>query len=179
VKRQPFRLPDMRLETRFYEAKPPLAPAEALLEANRCLYCYDAPCVKACPTGIDIPTFIRKIATGNLTGAARTIFQANLLGLSTSRVCPVEELCVGACVYQRYGEQPIAIGRLQRFATETYLNGDASQPRALFTPRLSDPVTDFSEVLRQFPAGRLFQLQPPRKICLVIQQGRQQMAPVP
>jgi len=137
VKRQPFRLPDMRLETRFYEAKPPLAPAEALLEANRCLYCYDAPCVKACPTGIDIPTFIRKIATGNLTGAARTIFQANLLGLSTSRVCPVEELCVGACVYQRYGEQPIAIGRLQRFATETYLNGDASQPRALFTPRES------------------------------------------
>lgn len=133
MKRELFRLPASRLETRFKEAKPPLAPAEALLEANRCLYCYDAPCVKACPTGIDIPAFIRKIATGNLTGAARTIYRANLLGLSTSRVCPVEELCVGACVYQRYGEQPIDIGRLQRFATEAYLNRHSALGRPPFT----------------------------------------------
>ncbi len=134
MKRPSFHLPATRLETRFQEVKPPLAPAEALLEANRCLYCYDAPCVKACPTGIDIPAFIRKIATGNLTGAARTIFHANLLGLSTSRVCPVEELCVGACVYRRYGEQPIAIGRLQRFATETYLSQNTARGRPLFIP---------------------------------------------
>jgi dihydropyrimidine dehydrogenase (NAD+) subunit PreT len=114
-------LPDGRLEQRFAESKPAYSPAEAVTEANRCLYCVDAPCVKACPTGIDIPTFIHKISTGNVTGAARTILKENVLGASCARVCPVEVLCAGACVYNAWGREPIAIGRLQRHATEASL----------------------------------------------------------
>lgn len=114
-------LPDGRLEQRFSESKPAYSPAEALTEANRCLYCVDAPCIKACPTGIDIPTFIHKLSTGNVTGAARTILHENLLGSSCARVCPVETLCAGACVYNAWGREPIAIGRLQHFATESTL----------------------------------------------------------
>lgn len=114
-------LPDGRLEQRFAESKPAYSTGEAVTEANRCLYCVDAPCVKACPTSIDIPTFIHKISTGNVAGAARTIFKENLLGASCARVCPVEVLCAGACVYNAWGREPIAIGRLQRFATESSL----------------------------------------------------------
>jgi glutamate synthase (NADPH/NADH) small chain len=91
---------------------------EALLEADRCLYCVDAPCIPACPTGIDIPTFIRKIGSGNLSGSARTILKSNLLGASCARVCPVEVLCEGACVMNRWGKRPIQIGRLQRHAMQ-------------------------------------------------------------
>ena len=80
------------------ELLPPLSEHEAAVEANRCLYCYDAPCTQACPTHIDIPKFIKKIATGNLVGSARTIFDSNLLGATCARVCPVQELCEGACV---------------------------------------------------------------------------------
>jgi dihydropyrimidine dehydrogenase (NAD+) subunit PreT len=113
-------LPDDRLERRLPDAKPLFTPAEAVVEANRCLYCHDAPCVTACPTGIDIPTFIRKIGTGNVTGSARVILSANVLGYSCARVCPVEVLCAGACVYNAWHrDPPIAIGRLQRFATES------------------------------------------------------------
>jgi glutamate synthase (NADPH/NADH) small chain len=93
----------------------------ALAEAGRCLYCHDAPCAQACPTGIDVPRFIRKIATGNLRGSARTILTANLLGYSCARVCPVEVLCAGACVYNHLRAEPIAIGRLQRYAVEAAL----------------------------------------------------------
>lgn len=114
-------LPDGRLEQRIGEAKPLYTEAEAEAEANRCLYCVDAPCIKACPTGIDIPTFINKIATGNVKGAARTIFQENVLGDSCGRVCPVEVLCAGSCVYNAWNRPPIQIGRLQRYATETAL----------------------------------------------------------
>lgn len=114
-------LPDGRLEQRFSESKPAYSPAEAVTEANRCLYCVEAPCIKACPTGIDIPNFIHKISTGNTTGAARTILKENILGASCARVCPVEVLCAGACVYNTWGREPIAIGRLQRFATEETL----------------------------------------------------------
>lgn len=114
-------LPDGRLEQRFSESKPAYSNAEAVTEANRCLYCVEAPCIKACPTGIDIPNFIHKISTGNVTGAARTIFKENILGASCARVCPVEVLCAGACVYNAWGREPIAIGRLQRFATEETL----------------------------------------------------------
>ena len=117
-----MRLPDDRLELRLPDAKPLYSEAEAIVEANRCLYCHDAPCVTACPTGIDVPTFIRKIGTGNVRGAARTILSANILGYSCARVCPVEVLCAGACVYNAWHrDPPIAIGRLQRFATETLL----------------------------------------------------------
>lgn len=118
------RLPDGRIEQRFEEKKPPYTPAEAAAEANRCLYCVDAPCIKACPTSIDIPTFIRKIATGNVKGAARTILTQNLLGESCGQVCPVEVLCAGACVYTTWGRDPIKIGRLQRHAVEQTLARD-------------------------------------------------------
>jgi glutamate synthase (NADPH/NADH) small chain len=99
------------------EHLPPLTGQEALVEANRCLYCYDAPCTHACPTHIDVPRFIRKIATANLTGSAQAIFEANLLGATCSRVCPVQELCEGACVLGAE-HRPIMIGRLQRFAMD-------------------------------------------------------------
>src|SRR5512136_2431502 len=90
---------------------------EALVEANRCLYCYDAPCTRACPTHIDVPKFIKKISTGNLNGSARTIFDSNLLGATCSRVCPVEVLCEGACVLNAE-HKPISIGDLQQFAMD-------------------------------------------------------------
>jgi dihydropyrimidine dehydrogenase (NAD+) subunit PreT len=99
------------------EHLPPLTAQEALVEANRCLFCYDAPCAHACPTHIDIPRFIRKITTDNLIGSARTIFEANLLGATCARVCPVQELCEGACVLGAE-HKPIMIGRLQRYAMD-------------------------------------------------------------
>ena len=112
-------LPRDRLEKQLPDAKPVYAPGEAVAEANRCLYCHDAPCIAACPTGIDIPGFIRKIATGNVRGSAKRILSANLLGYSCARVCPVEVLCVGACVYNDWHrDPPIQIGRLQRYAVE-------------------------------------------------------------
>lgn len=117
----PAALPDGRLEQRISDYKPLYDEAGAVAESNRCLYCADAPCITACPTGIDIPEFIRKIATTNLRGAARTILSANILGYSCARVCPVEELCAGACVYNHLSQPPIAIGRLQRYATEPAL----------------------------------------------------------
>ena len=99
------------------EGLPPLSSHEAVVEANRCLYCYDAPCAQACPTHIDIPRFIKKIATDNLLGSARAIFEANLLGATCARVCPVQELCEGACVLGK-DHKPIAIGRLQRYSMD-------------------------------------------------------------
>jgi glutamate synthase (NADPH/NADH) small chain len=112
------KLPAERAETVFDDFKPPYTPAQAVVEANRCLFCSDAPCVHACPTEIEIPQFIRKIATSNLRGSAKTIFEANILGMSCARVCPVEVLCVGACVHNEQGVPPIQIGKLQRYATD-------------------------------------------------------------
>ena len=100
------------------EQLPPLTVHEAVVEADRCLYCYDAPCTHACPTHIDIPKFIKKIATRNLKGSAQTIYAANLLGATCARVCPVQELCEGACVLGSE-HKPIAIGRLQRYAMDS------------------------------------------------------------
>ena len=99
------------------EQLPPLPANAAAVEADRCLYCYDAPCTHACPTHIDIPRFIKKIASGNLRGSAETIYSANLLGATCARVCPVQELCEGACVLGS-DHKPIAIGRLQRHAMD-------------------------------------------------------------
>lgn len=107
-----------QIERNFSEINPALTTAEALHEANRCLYCYDAPCTHACPTGIDVPSFIKKIASGNLLGSARVIFDANPIGASCARVCPVEVLCEGACVEKTLLQKPIEIGRLQRHATD-------------------------------------------------------------
>jgi len=107
---------------KFAEIHPPLGRREAIVEANRCLYCFDAPCANACPTHIDVPGFIKKISSGNLTGSALKILSANVLGLSCSRVCPVDVLCEGACVMHRYNQQPIEIGRLQRHAMDHFYN---------------------------------------------------------
>ena len=97
----PYAVPSDRLERRFQEKNPPLAPGAARREAERCLYCADAPCITACPTRIDVPTFIKRIASGHVRGAARTILEANVLGATCARVCPVEVLCEGACVWVR------------------------------------------------------------------------------
>ncbi len=107
-----------QIEKNFSEINPALTQAEALYEANRCLYCYDAPCTHACPTHIDVPSFIKKIASGNLLGSARVIFDANPIGATCARVCPVEVLCEGACVEKTLLQKPIEIGRLQRHATD-------------------------------------------------------------
>ncbi|WP_260631694.1 NAD(P)-dependent oxidoreductase [Neobacillus niacini] len=117
------------LERNFQEVERPLTNQEAREESNRCLYCYDAPCIKACPTGIDIPTFIKKIASGNMLGSAKTIMSANPVGASCARVCPTEELCEGACVLN-HSTKPIMIGMLQRHSTDWAIKNE----QTLFEP---------------------------------------------
>lgn len=109
---------DSPASSKFGELKPIMGFDTAVAEADRCLFCYDAPCMRACPTHIDIPGFIKKITTGNMLGSARTILDANILGASCARVCPTEVLCEGACVMHDLHKAPIAIGKLQRFATD-------------------------------------------------------------
>jgi dihydropyrimidine dehydrogenase (NAD+) subunit PreT len=114
------------------EMLPPLTRDAATLEAERCLYCYDAPCTHACPTHIDVPSFIKKIASHNLRGSAQTIFSSNLLGATCARVCPVQELCEGACVLGG-DHKPIAIGRLQRYAMD-YARSSRTYPTVTAKP---------------------------------------------
>ncbi len=102
----------------FSDLHPPLDDHEALVEADRCYFCHDAPCMTACPTAIDIPLFIRQIATGNPLGSAKTIFDQNILGGMCARVCPTETLCEEACVRETAEGKPVQIGRLQRYATD-------------------------------------------------------------
>jgi dihydropyrimidine dehydrogenase (NAD+) subunit PreT len=113
------RLSEAAFAANFTDIHPPFGTADgALVEANRCLFCYDAPCMKSCPTSIDVPMFIRQITTDNVKGSAKTIFDANIMGAGCSRVCPVEKLCEGACVFNLMHEKPIEIARLQRYSTE-------------------------------------------------------------
>jgi dihydropyrimidine dehydrogenase (NAD+) subunit PreT len=113
----------------FADLHPPLERQAAVIEANRCLNCFDAPCTGACPTHIDVPKFIKKIANGNLRGAALGILDANVLGASCARACPVEVLCQGACVMHGLSAQPIEIGRLQRFAIDDFHARGGRLPR--------------------------------------------------
>src|SRR3954470_2297729 len=110
------------LERNFADINPPLTASQALEEGSRCLFCYDPPCQKACPTGIDVPMFIRQILTGNIKGSAKTILEANILGHSCGRVCPTSVLCEGACVLNGEGKRPVLIGRLQRHAVDHVLD---------------------------------------------------------
>ena len=112
------KLPREQLEQNFADINPPLSPAQALEEGSRCLFCHDAPCIKACPTGIDVPQFIRQILSGNMRGSARTILDANILGQSCARVCPTSVLCEGVCVLNLEGKKPVEIGKLQRYAVD-------------------------------------------------------------
>ena len=128
---------DLLLRERFTDIKPPLSPQAAVIEANRCLNCFDAPCTAACPTHIDVPGFIKRISTGNLRGSALRILDANILGGSCAKVCPVEVLCEGACVMHRYNSEPIQIGRLQRYAMDSF---QATGEELLTAPRRSRNV---------------------------------------
>ncbi|MCG6912813.1 NAD(P)-dependent oxidoreductase [bacterium BMS3Abin03] len=126
------KLTDEQYKENFKEITPPFTRNAAINEANRCLFCYDSPCTKACPTHIDIPTFIKKIATENLIGSAKTIFSSNWAALTCAKACPVEILCEGSCVYVEKGEKAIEIGRLQRYAIDNYF--ELGMPK-LFTPK--------------------------------------------
>ena len=118
VANQAHALSKENIAKNFTDIKPLMGRREAAIEASRCLYCYDAPCIAACPTSVDVPEFIKRIATGNLKGAARTILEANILGETCGKVCPTEVLCEGACVYNNDKQKPIEIGRLQRYAVD-------------------------------------------------------------
>ena len=111
---------DPQMRERFSELKPPLTSQAAVIEADRCLNCFDAPCTAACPTHIDVPGFIKRIASGNLRGSALRILDANILGSSCARVCPVDVLCEGACVLHRQNRKPIQIALLQRHAMDAF-----------------------------------------------------------
>jgi glutamate synthase (NADPH/NADH) small chain len=108
----------------FADLHPPLERHEAQVEADRCYFCYDAPCMNACPTSIDIPMFIRQIATDNPMGAAETIFSQNILGGMCARVCPTETLCEEACVREEAEGKPVKIGQLQRYATDIAMEAE-------------------------------------------------------
>jgi len=121
---RPNRLSRDEISRNFSELHPPLSRPEALIEADRCYFCFDAPCTTACPTGIDIPLFIQKIRSGNLRGSAHTILAENIMGGMCARVCPTEVLCEEACVRNTHEDKPVEIGLLQRYATDPVLDDD-------------------------------------------------------
>jgi dihydropyrimidine dehydrogenase (NAD+) subunit PreT len=122
------RLPEDAYARNFSDLHPLLEPHEAQVEADRCYFCYDAPCMQACPTSIDIPQFIRQISTGNPTGSAKTIFEQNILGGMCARVCPTETLCEQVCVREVAEGKPVKIGQLQRYATDHYMAENDTTP---------------------------------------------------
>jgi dihydropyrimidine dehydrogenase (NAD+) subunit PreT len=135
------------LEEIFAPLKPLMNNTEAYYESSRCLFCYNAPCTIACPTTIDIPLFIKQINTGNITGAAKTIYQSNYLGNTCAKVCPTEVLCEGACVYNKMDIQALDIGRLQNFATN---NAILSEKKFFEIP---EPTGKSVAVIGAGPAG--------------------------
>jgi glutamate synthase (NADPH/NADH) small chain len=131
---QTGRLRPQEYSENFSDLHPPLSAQEAKIESDRCYYCYDAPCLEACPTGINIPQFIGRIAQDNPLGAANTILSANIFGGTCARVCPVDTLCEGACVREKQEGKPVKIGLLQRYATDYFFEQQpASLPRAKST----------------------------------------------
>lgn len=122
------RLPEEAYAENFSDLHPLLDQHEARVESDRCYFCYDAPCMQACPTSIDIPQFIRQISTGNPTGSAKTIFEQNILGGMCARVCPTETLCEQVCVREVAEGKPVQIGQLQRYATDHYMSENDSTP---------------------------------------------------
>jgi dihydropyrimidine dehydrogenase (NAD+) subunit PreT len=112
------RLSEDQIKANFTEMHPPLTASQAYIEAGRCYFCYDAPCTTACPTGIDIPEFIKRVQTGSIKGSARKILEQNIMGGMCARVCPTEVLCEAACVRNTHEGKPVAIGLLQRYATD-------------------------------------------------------------
>ena len=121
------RLKQAEYASRFADATPRFTQAQAVLEAERCLYCYDAPCATACPTSIDVPSFIKRIADGNLRGSATTILDSNPLGGMCARVCPTENLCEAVCVKVAQEGKPVAIGKLQRHAVDALMESARPQ----------------------------------------------------
>jgi glutamate synthase (NADPH/NADH) small chain len=119
------RLTGEQIAANFADMHPPLTPSEAIIDADRCYFCYDAPCITACPTGIDIPGFIQKIRSGNLKGSAHTILSENIMGGMCARVCPTEVLCEQACVRNTHEDRPVRIGLLQRYATDAVFKTQA------------------------------------------------------
>ena len=119
------RLSQEDIDRNFDDLHPPLSRSEALIEADRCYFCYDAPCTTACPTGIDIPGFIQKIRSDNVAGSAHTILSENIMGGMCARVCPTEVLCEEACVRNTHEDKPVEIGLLQRYATDPVFEQDA------------------------------------------------------
>lgn len=119
------RLPDSAYAENFSDVHPPLDRKAALVESSRCYFCHDAPCIEACPTGIDIPSFIRKISTDNVRGAAQDILDENIMGGACARVCPTEVLCQEACVRTAQENKPVQIGLLQRYATDAVMDGES------------------------------------------------------
>ena len=145
---KPGRLSACQYTDNFSDAHPPLSAMQALIEAERCYYCYDAPCVNACPTGIDIPSFIRRVSEDNLRGAAKAILEANVFGGMCARVCPTEVLCEQACVRNTSEDKPVEIGMLQRYATDAYFRSPGAP---MFTR--SEPTGKRIAVIGAGPAG--------------------------
>jgi len=148
---QPARLTPCQYTANFADAHPPLTPGQAQIESERCYYCHDAPCITACPTGIDIPSFIRRISEDNLRGAARAILEANVFGGMCARVCPTEVLCEQACVRNTNEDKPVEIGLLQRHATDAYF----AKPGAPLFTRSASTGTRVA-VVGSGPAGLSF-----------------------
>lgn len=145
---KPGRLSACQYTDNFSDAHPPLTHVQALIEAERCYYCFDAPCINACPTGIDIPSFIRRIGEDNLRGAAKAILEANVFGGMCARVCPTEVLCEQACVRNTNEDKPVEIGLLQRHATDAYFKSTGA---ALF--KRGEPTGKRIAVVGAGPAG--------------------------